>query len=561
MPPPVPEPAAQTRRSAAGPAVSALVGFAVFAALALIVYRAALHGPFLSDDFGYIVSNPYTSSLAWENLRAIADPLGPARLYTANYAPVHLLLTSLERQIFADAPFGYHVVNVLLLAAGATLLVALLRASGLPAAPAWLAGAWFLLHPANVEAVAWISQLKSVAALALALAALWLEPRRPAAALACFALALLTKASAAFAWPMACAFVWARRPARDAARRDLVWLALWGLVLAAFAVPEFASFAGAGQAETTAFADAGEQLRTIAALGMRYLVMAVTSYGVAAFQEPAKVTSWLDPWFLAALPTAFALAWRVATRLRARSPEAAWWIGAAAAWAPVSQIFPFLNPFADRYLYFMLPGLIGGAALWLHGAVTGAALRRALFAAAALAIAGFVPGAAARARLWQNETLLLLDAAQRHPDGATAHYLAARRAAQQGDAPAAVAALREASARGIDRFMAVERDPSLAPVRDTDEFRALLREMAGAWLERAERRGHGTPAELRVMAHAHVLRGEYARAVELLERALAAGSPFDDALRDDLAAARRLSSGAAAPAPAREETSDRPTSP
>ena len=175
----------------------------------------------------------------------------------------------------------------------------------------------------------------------------------------------------------------ALRGRRSGARREAAWLALWGLLLAAFALPEYASFAGAGQAESTAFAGAGEQLRTIAAIGARYLSMAATSLGVAAFQEPAPARSWLDPRWLAAIPLGAVLAWRAATVLYARKPEAAWWIGAAAAWAPVSQVFPFLNPIADRYLYFMLPGLIGGASLWLDSALRPAALRRAAVAAAA----------------------------------------------------------------------------------------------------------------------------------------------------------------------------------
>ncbi len=553
--------AAQVRRRAVGPGAGSLLIFAGFAGIALFVYRAALHGPFLSDDFGYIVSNPYTSSLAWENWLAILDPLGPARLYTANYAPVHLLLTALERQIFADDPFGYHIINVLLLAADSTLLVALLRASGLPALAALVAGAVFLLHPANVEAVAWVSQLKSVAALALALGALRLHPRRPALAALAFALALLTKASAAFAWPMLCALAWARRPAPDAARRELGWLALWGVLLLLFALPEFASFAGAGAAETTAFASAADQIRTIAAIAARYLVMAATTFGVAAYQEPAPVGSWLDPWWLAALPAAGVLAWRVTKTLRAREPEAAWWLGAIAGWAPVSQLFPFLNPIADRYLYFMLPGLIGGASFWLASALRGVALRRAAVALAAVVATVFAFAASERARLWRDETLLLVDAARHYPDGGTAYYLSARRAAQQGDATAAVAALREASLRGIDRFTALEGDPSLAPVRDTPEFRALIRDMAGAWLERGYRRGHDTPADLRMLAHAHSVRGEYARAAELLERALATDSPFAAALREELAAVRLQEQSEAAPAPALEETRDRPPSP
>ena len=537
---------AESARGAAQPAASVLILMAAFAAVSLLVYRAALHGPFLSDDFGYIVSNPYTSGLRWENLRAFFDPFGPARLYTANYAPVHLLLTALERQIFADQPLGYHVVNLVLHAGNAALLVALLRVSGLPAAGALAGGAVFLLHPANVEAVAWISQLKSVAALTFSLGALLLHPRRPAAAAALFALGLLTKASAAFAWPMVCALAWVRG-GPTGMRREAGWLALWGLLLAGFALPEYASFAGAGQSETNAFAGTGEQLRTIGAIGTRYLLMAATSLGVAAFQEPPPVRSWLDPRWLVALPLGALIAWRVIAGLRGRRPEAAWWIGAAAAWAPVSQIFPFLNPVADRYLYFILPGLIGGAALCFDAALRPAGLRRGAVALAAALAVVFALGSAQRARLWRDEMLLLMDAARAYPDSGTAHYLNARRAANQGEAEAAVAELREAWARGMDRFMAFDQDPVLAPIRDTPEFRALIHEMAGAWLERARERGHGTPAELMVMAQAHVARGELEPAAALLEQALPKAGPYEAALRAELAAVRLQQQGAAQP--------------
>ena len=75
-------------------------------------------------------------------------------------------------------------------------------------------GALFLLHPANVEASAWISQTKTTLALALSLGALLLFPSRPGLSLVTFTLGLLTKASAAFALPMAAVFVWLDRDAR-----------------------------------------------------------------------------------------------------------------------------------------------------------------------------------------------------------------------------------------------------------------------------------------------------------------------------------------------------------
>jgi tetratricopeptide (TPR) repeat protein len=163
----------------------------------------------------------------------------------------------------------------------------------------------------------------------------------------------------------------------------------------------------------------------------------------------------------------------------------------------------------------------------------------------------FAVHSAERAKLWGNEIFLYVDAARHYPDGGTAAYLAARRAAQQGDATAAVAALRRAADRGIDRFMVLRNDPGLASIRETEEFRALLYEMAGSWIERAGRREHPTPPELRVMAHAHLLREEVAEAEALLERALEAGGPMEPVVRAELEALR-----ARAAAPRRGDAGD-----
>ena len=82
---------------------------------------------------------------------------------------------------------------------------------------------------------------------------------------------------------------------------------------------------------------------------------------MSAFAEPPPVQSWLDPWWLAALPLGIGVGWRAIWAVSRRREEGAWWVAAAASFAPVSQLFPFLIPVADRYLYFILPGLIGGA--------------------------------------------------------------------------------------------------------------------------------------------------------------------------------------------------------
>jgi hypothetical protein len=171
--------------------------FLAFAGVSLLVYRGAIGGPFLSDDVPYIAANPYVQGLSAENLAAILDPTGPTIPLAANYSPVHLLLHALEWQLFESDVRGYHLINVLLHAFGSAMLGLLLRRSGLPPLAAMGGAAFFLLHPANVEAVAWISQLKTTSAFALAVGALLAHPRRPLLGTVLFALALLAKPLAA----------------------------------------------------------------------------------------------------------------------------------------------------------------------------------------------------------------------------------------------------------------------------------------------------------------------------------------------------------------------------
>jgi hypothetical protein len=527
--------------------------FLGFAAIDLLLLRDALHGPFLSDDLGYVVHNPYVAALSMENLRAIFDPWSPAQVYAVgNYSPVHLLLHALERSAFGDRVLGYHVVNVLVHALAAVLLVVWLRSARVPLPEALLGGLWFAVHPAHVEAVAWISQLKTTAALSLSLGALLTLRRHPGWSTGLFGAALLTKAAAAFALPTAAALVWVwggREP--ELARRRWGWVAAWAGLLALYAIPEFAIFARVGEVEVAAFDDPAVHARTVAAVGARYLVMAATSHGVAAFQEPEPARSLLDPWWLLALPAGLLLGWRLVVTLRRRRVEAVFWVAAAASFVPVSQLFPFLNPVADRYLYFILPGLVGGVlCAWLEWRPkVPVAGRRVLGGLAVVALLCFCVVSAGRARLWRSETLLLLDAAQHYPEGGTAAYLRARSAAGRGDVEAAMAELRRASDRGIDSFATLDGDPGLAPLRGHPEFDAFVRELAGRWIERAHRRGHDTPADLRMLALAHLRRDEFDEAVASYERAIAAGGPLEPGLRaelDSLRASRRPAAGSGA---------------
>ena len=518
-------------------------------ALALAVYGPALRGPFLSDDLHYVEQNAYLHELTPANLWEILSPSGAAARNVVNWSPVQLLLHAAVWQLCAEDTLGHHLLNLLLHTGASLLLLPLFARMGIPRALALFGAGAFLLHPANVEAVAWISQLKSSSALLLSLAALLLQPRRPGAAAGVFLLALLAKPNAAFALPVGALLL-----ASEGRPQPWRWHALCALGFAAFALVEFGVHQRSGAAPAELHAEPFLLLRSVLALLARYAWMAATSLGVSAFHEPEPARSLADPWWLAALLLVGGIGWRCAALLRRPgrvSPELACWAWAAISFAPVSQIFPFLYPMADRYLYFILPGLLGAALLagregseraarrWPW--IAGAAAPRGLLAVAALGLLlAFSVRAHARARIWRSPVWLMADAAAHYPDGVAGQLQRAKRAAQEGDIDGVVRGIRAAIGRGYNRFEQLQEDPAWAPVARHPRFQALVHEVAASRIRWFESQASLTQLEWRGLAAAHLARRERREALAALERALATGGAQDELVRQEIEGLRRF---------------------
>ena len=518
--------------------------FAVFVALSFAVYWPATSGPFFSDDFSNIVHNDYVHELTFENISALLDPAGAPASFTQNYAPVHLLVHALEWQVFGDRVRGYHVINLLLHALATTLLVALLQKSGVPRVGAIGGGAVFLLHPANVEAVAWIYQLKTTLALTLALTALLLRDRAPFGAFAAFLLGLLTKVLAAVALPFALLDTWCRRDRASAAAWR--WLGAWALGLALLAIYGFPVFDSTNAPVPRLDPDPFTEARTIVSIAGRYLAMAATGYGVCAFQEVEIAKSLLDPWWLGSIAALLAISARAVLVLIRRDPEAAWWGWAAAAFLPISQIFPFIQPMADRYLYLMLPGLIGAVLLAGRPLAARRPVALALIGATVLMLGVFGLASYKRALLWRRpDPMLHVHAVERFPDGLLANNYRAQRAAAAGDVDTAVIALQKTLDRGDIRFQPLVSDPVWRRLHGDPRIVEIIQEMARRWVEISGRFENPGQVELRGFAEAHLLLGHYDEAEALLERALEVGGKRDEVVRRQLEAVRREHEAAA----------------
>lgn len=159
----------------------------------LLVYWPALDGDWLWDDVLYVTGNPLLHD--------------PNRVWKAwfvpgsfmEYYPLEETVQWIQWKLWGEVTFGYHLTNVLLHLINALLVWRLLGKFGLRWA--WLGGLIFVLHPMNVESVAYISELKNTLSLPFFLLALcayfdFEEHQRPRdyfLALALFLIAMLCK--------------------------------------------------------------------------------------------------------------------------------------------------------------------------------------------------------------------------------------------------------------------------------------------------------------------------------------------------------------------------------
>lgn len=124
-------------------------------------------GFFKVDDQQYVVNNPWIRGVTIGNLRHILTTP-----YFVNYSPLHLFSYMLDYALAGLNAFAFHLSSNIWagLVAGFVFLVAVALTGRQTVAIA--TGALFVLHPAHVEAIAWISSRKDLVAAAFALPSL-----------------------------------------------------------------------------------------------------------------------------------------------------------------------------------------------------------------------------------------------------------------------------------------------------------------------------------------------------------------------------------------------------
>jgi tetratricopeptide (TPR) repeat protein len=151
------EDATAARRRAIGIAIGVALVLAI-----VLIYASVRQAEFfyLDDDF-YVTANPFVrDGLTIAGLRRVL--FGS---YGAHWMPIAFASHMVDASLFGLTPAGPHIVNVIVHALNALLLLALLHRTTGALVPSVLATALFAFHPLRVESVAWIAERKDVLSL------------------------------------------------------------------------------------------------------------------------------------------------------------------------------------------------------------------------------------------------------------------------------------------------------------------------------------------------------------------------------------------------------------
>ena len=313
-----------------------------------VLYAGDLRlGFFRIDDQQYVVSNPWIQRLTWKHLAHILS-----RPYYLNYSPLHLLSYALDYAVGDLNAYAFHLSSNLWagVVAGFVYLVALALTQ--QRITAVVAALLFVVHPAHVEAVAWISSRKDLVAAAFVLPCVlaYLKYRQRGAigwyivSLLLFLFALLGKLSVA-AFPAVLVvldLVLEKRPLRRSIIDKIPFLVL----AASVAVGVRQAQPGTGlQPDLAMHANAFVQsLWLLTGLGNYVIYRAPPEPGGSLFQLVG----------LGVLLGLFLLPWLLHKRYPVVTVSIYWILFT---YFP-TQVLPFSYPVADRYLFLPSVGVV-----------------------------------------------------------------------------------------------------------------------------------------------------------------------------------------------------------
>lgn len=400
----------------------------LFDSVMLIVLVALVYGRILGHDFQnswddnwYVLFEESAHGFSWEHLRTAF-----AKAITGTYTPVQQLSYMLDYTLWGLKAGGYLFSNMVIHTANGLLVYRLLMRWYGERLFALVASALFLIHPVQVESVAWISQRRNLLAMFFILLAWegYCRYREASAvngrvaytlSVAAFVLALLAKPVAVI-FPVALVLYDLCFPeggCRLRLKDKIPFFLAAGIIVVVTMQTQ-----GAVDGSRTDF-HGGSPLATFFTMlpvFCRYLGMIVWPAGLSAAYAPPIHTS-----FDVAVAGAFLLMGAVVLAgswlFRNDRRLGFWVIFFFLGLLPVSQIVPINTLMNDRYLYFPMLGVVAlaGAGVVELRERLGAQRRSLMCVLVVLPLLVLSVVSFQRARVWRDSVTLWEDATAKVP--------------------------------------------------------------------------------------------------------------------------------------------------
>ena len=396
----------------------------VLCLLCFAVYGRIVGHDFLTlwDDNYYVTENPHAWGFSWRNIRGAFTSF-----YTGNYAPVQILSYMADFTLWGLNPAGYLLTNIVIHCLNGLLLFRLLQRWYPERTVAFFAAALFLLHPLQVETVAWVSQRKSLLAIMFMLIS-WEQYCRYresragnrlayGVSLAAYVASLLAK-SVTVVFPVILLIYDISVPhgEKRCRFREKIPFLLAALLVAT--VTFLAQKPEVGNGGRTAYHGGSPWVTLISMLPVfcRYLGMVVwpvnlsAHYGLPVHDRiDAAVIGAALLLVLVGLSGLFL--WRRERRL------GFWFFFFWLALLPVSQLVPLVTMMNDRYLYLPLVGVavLGGSGLSRLVHSSAGRLAGPVTAVAAALVLVLASASYKRAGVWSDSITLFRDVVTKYP--------------------------------------------------------------------------------------------------------------------------------------------------
>lgn len=365
----------------------------LIAAVVCLLYAPALRNGFVWDDTALVLRDPLIRSwrLIPEGFRHFLFLDATASDF---YRPLQRLTYSLDYALYALAPWGYHLTNILLHTAAALALFLFIQ-QAINTRVALVVALLWGVHPLHTSAVVYISGRADILAALFGFAGLYLALRQktwPAAL--CLLGALLSKESGAIFIPLALLFA-----GKHHLRR---WWPAIGLVLALYLSLRFSAERIPTPSSQPTRIAARPLLVSRAVAEYAGLILAPIHLHMernlgAPPKDPERAcrnARWREWQTLLGVLLLVAL---ILWMRRSRSP---WLWAFLIAYLPVSNVFSLNATAAEHWLYLPLPFLLAAA-------VRGLEPKRWAAPAALLAIALLAARTAMRIPDWKNQRTFL----------------------------------------------------------------------------------------------------------------------------------------------------------